>query len=88
MAEKIKLPSIDSIHELAQFWDSHEITDFEDELEEVDGTIFERDSNHESISVFLDHNDFPILKRIAQQLGKNEKDLVKEWVQNKIHEYC
>ena len=29
------LPKTDSIQELAQFWDTHDLTDFEDELEEV-----------------------------------------------------
>jgi len=30
-----KIPETDSIQELAQFWDTHDLTDFEDELEEV-----------------------------------------------------
>lgn len=35
-----KLPQTDSITELAQFWDEHDLTDYEDELEEVESTIF------------------------------------------------
>jgi hypothetical protein len=31
----------DSIHELAQFWDQHDLADFEDELEEVAESVFE-----------------------------------------------
>jgi hypothetical protein len=38
----------DSIHELAQFWDTHDLTDFEDELEEVTEPVFERDSRVKS----------------------------------------
>ena len=30
-----KIPRLDSITELARFWDTHDLTDFEDELEEV-----------------------------------------------------
>ena len=30
-----KIPHTDSIAELARFWDTHDLTDFEDELEEV-----------------------------------------------------
>jgi hypothetical protein len=33
--KKTKLPRTDSIQELAEFWDTHDLTDFEDELEEV-----------------------------------------------------
>jgi len=35
------LPKTDSIPELAQFWDTHDLTDFEDELEEVTEPVFE-----------------------------------------------
>ena len=30
------------LEELAEFWDTHDITDFEDELEEVKEPVFER----------------------------------------------
>jgi hypothetical protein len=30
--KKSKLTKIDSIYKLAEFWDTHELTDFEDEL--------------------------------------------------------
>jgi hypothetical protein len=36
-----KIPQTDSIQELAQFWDTHDLTDFEDELEEVKESVFE-----------------------------------------------
>ena len=38
------LPSTDSIQELAKFWDTQDVTDFEDDLEEVREPVFERDS--------------------------------------------
>ncbi len=40
--KKSKLPKTDSIQELAVFWDSHDLTDFEDELEEVTEPVFVR----------------------------------------------
>ena len=36
------IPQTDSIQELAHFWDTHDLTDFEDELEEVSVPVFER----------------------------------------------
>ena len=30
-----RIPQTDSIRELAEFWDTHDVTDFDDELEEV-----------------------------------------------------
>jgi hypothetical protein len=37
-----KIPQNDSIEELAKFWDTHDITDFEEELEEVSEPGFDR----------------------------------------------
>jgi len=40
--KKPKMPETDSIRELAEFWDTHDLTDFEDELEEVTEPVFVR----------------------------------------------
>jgi hypothetical protein len=40
--KKSKLPKTDSIQELAEFWDTHDLTDFEEELEEVAEPVFVR----------------------------------------------
>jgi hypothetical protein len=37
---KPRLPIADSIMELAEFWDLHDLTDFESELEEVSEPVF------------------------------------------------
>src|SRR5262245_57509622 len=37
-----KIPPTDSLTELARFWDTHDLTDFEDQLEEVREPVFER----------------------------------------------
>ena len=37
-----KVPKTDSIEELASFWDAHDLTDFEDQLEEVTPPAFQR----------------------------------------------
>src|SRR5437870_1080779 len=37
-----KLPRTDSIQELANFWDSHDLTDYEDQLEEIAEPVFVR----------------------------------------------
>lgn len=36
------IPQTDSIKKLAEFWDSHDLTDFEEQLEEVTEKVFER----------------------------------------------
>ena len=39
---RTNIPQTDSIQELAHFWDMHDLTDFEGELEEVSEPVFER----------------------------------------------
>lgn len=36
-----KIPQTESIQEMAEFWDTHDLTDFEDELEEVRELVFD-----------------------------------------------
>lgn len=31
----MRIPNTDSIHVLADFWDTHSVTDFDDQIEEV-----------------------------------------------------
>jgi hypothetical protein len=42
--KKTTLPRTDSIQELAQFWDTHDLTHFEEELEEVTEPVFVRET--------------------------------------------
>ena len=44
MKSKTRLPTTDSIRELANFWDTHDLTDFDDQLEEITEPVFERKS--------------------------------------------
>jgi hypothetical protein len=38
--KKSKIPKTDSIQQLAKFWDTHDLTDFADELGEVAEPVF------------------------------------------------
>ena len=49
---KVHLPHTDSIAELAQFWDEHDLTDFEDGLEEIAEPVFVRNSRDNDLSPF------------------------------------
>ncbi|MFN0199242.1 MAG: hypothetical protein ACKVT0_21030, partial [Planctomycetaceae bacterium] len=58
-----KLPQSDSIQELAQFWDTHDLTDFENDLEEVTEAVFERET---TVMVHLSSADAVVIKEIAK----------------------
>lgn len=42
MKDKTRLPATDSVRELASFWDTHDLTDFDNQLEVVAEPVFER----------------------------------------------
>ena len=73
------IPKTDSIQELAHFWDTYDLTDFEDELEEVDEPIFES-----VISVQLEPEELEVIKTLAKAYGISPANLIREWVVERI----
>jgi len=63
---QIQIPEFKTIKEMATFWDSHDITDFEDQLIEVKEPIFEKMKSG-IISFMLDSEQYDKLKKIADQ---------------------
>jgi hypothetical protein len=81
--KKRKLPSTDSVEELARFWDTHDVTDFEDELEEVTEPVFVR-AKGASLSIVLPAADVRRLKGIARAMGVRETTVVRQWIVEKL----
>ena len=75
------LPETDSIQKLVQFWDTHDLTDFEDELEEVAEPVFE---HHTVIAVNLKSTEAEAVRRIAEAEGVPDVELIRGWVREKI----
>ena len=59
-----QIPHTDSIAELARFWDTHDLTDFEDALEEVTESVFERRAE-ETVTIHLPIPEVEAVKRLA-----------------------
>ena len=76
------LPQTDSIQELARFWDTHDLTDFEDQLEEVTQPVFERQT---VIPLSLESAEAEAVRKIAKSKGVREAELIRRWVREKIH---
>ena len=82
--KRIKIPHTDSIEELARFWDTHDLTEFEDQLEEVTDPLFER-KPETVITLHLRPQEVAAVKRVAQVRGVEEATLLREWVLEKLH---
>jgi len=83
--KRVKIPHTDSIEELARFWDTHDLTEFEDQLEEVTELVFER-TPEEVITLHLQPQEIAAVKRVAQARGIEEATLLREWVREKLHD--
>lgn len=78
---KPPIPKTDSIEELARFWDTHDLTDYLDELPEVPSPF--RRGNRVSVPLSSDEHD--AVRRLADREGVDEGTLIHEWVREKLH---
>lgn len=61
------IPKTDSIQELAHFWDTHDLTDFEDEL----GT---------QLLIPLEPRELEALSALAKSRDTSPVNLIREWL--------
>ena len=72
-----KIPKTDSIREMADFWDSHDLTDFEAEMEEVTEPVFEREK---VVQIHLPTKDAETVESMARSRGLNPAELMRTWI--------
>lgn len=75
------LPKTDSISELAKFWDTHDVTDFGEELEEVREPVFAS----ALLTVQLSPPDAEALHALALKRRVSDSELVCQWVREHVH---
>ena len=81
--KKINIPQTDSIGELARFWDTHDLTEFEGQFEEVVEPVFEP-SPEAAVALRLQPQEMTAVKQAAQARGIEETALLREWVLEKL----
>jgi CopG antitoxin of type II toxin-antitoxin system len=82
--KKPKIPSTDSIEEFARFWETHDATDFEDEVEEVTEPVFVR-KPRTVMTIRLEPQEAEAVEKIAKARGVEESALLREWVRESIN---
>jgi hypothetical protein len=76
------LPNTDSIQELASFWETHDLTEFDDQLQEVTEPVFER--HGKVIHVPLTFEQARALESLAQSHGVDAASLIQQWVRENM----
>ena len=77
-----RIPRFQSIEEEAEFWDTHDLTEFEAEFELVEDVHFivTRGGPKKGITIRLDPDTFAALAHHAEQAGVRPSALVRLWV--------
>jgi predicted DNA binding CopG/RHH family protein len=78
-----KIPQSDSIDKLARFWDTHDLTEFEDQLEDVRAPVFERETSG-VIAIRLHPQEAEAVKEAAKARGVRQATLIRQWVRDKL----
>lgn len=85
LKKKSRIPEFKTYKEEAHFWDTHSITDFEDETEDVD-IVFDLDKpRDETLVVRLQKDLKEKLEKIARNRGLNLSTLARMWLIEKLH---
>lgn len=82
--KKSKIPNFKTYEEMAEFWDTHEFTEFKDELEDVD-IVFELDKPRtESLVLRVQKDIKEKLQKVARSKGLNVSTLARMWLMEKL----
>lgn len=86
LKKKSKIPKFKTYEEEANFWDTHEITEFEDETEDVE-IVFELNKPRDEAIVLRVQKDLKEkLDKKARSLGLNLSTLARMWLMEKLQE--
>lgn len=75
------IPLTDSIKELAEFWDTHDITDFDEQMEEVERPVFQQGT---TVRVHLTADEAKEVERLASANRMGCEQLLRKWALEKI----
>ena len=81
-----KIPKFASEQEEAEFWGTHSITDYLDELTPVEVTVVDARPRKEQISLRLDRETITRLKALARQRGIGYQTLIRMWVMERLNQ--
>jgi len=74
-----KIPKFKSDKEAAEFWDTHSLADYEEDLKPAKDVVFVR-PDRQIISLRLDTKIVKALKRIASEKGIGYSPLLRMWI--------
>jgi hypothetical protein len=83
-SDKSRVPDFQSREEEAEFWDTHDFTEFLDETRQVKLQVSKNLAS--ALSVRLDHQDREELERRAARQGSGPSTLVRMWIKDRLRQ--
>ena len=80
-----KIPEFASDKEAAEFWDTHDLTNLEDELELAKDVVFVKPET-QTISIRMDRQLVERLKAIATYKGMGYSPLIRMWITERLRQ--
>lgn len=80
---KNKIPDFKTIEEAREFWETHSLADFTDDLEVVDDVQFVK-RNNLIISLDLGKEDMKRLRLLAKKKGIGLNDMITLWIKEHL----
>jgi len=81
MKKRNKLPELDNLKAMANFWNDHDFTDFKDEFEEAPAIKFDI-KNRRYLPISLEM--YEKMEPIAQGKRMSVERLMRSWVEEKL----
>ena len=75
-----QIPDFTSLEEFQEFWDTHDITEFEDQLREVDFTVDIQKGRH---LVAVEEGLLRRIRSAARRKGVSTETLINVWLMEK-----
>lgn len=82
---KSKIPEFKTYEEEAEFWDTHSITDFEDETEDVEIIFALEKPKEETLVLRLQKDTKEKLAKAAKKRGVSTSTLARVWLTEKLY---
>lgn len=84
--QKSKIPTFKNRQELAQFWDTHDVADYVDELTPVNLTFDLGKPKEETVMFRLDTGVKQYLTHLARNKGLSTSSLLRMWIMEKFNQ--
>jgi predicted amino acid dehydrogenase len=79
-----KLPQFETLDELVEFWETHDFTDYIDEMEEVSLASLKAETT--LLQIPLDPEQLAELERLAIRRGLTVNRLARGWIEDRLRQ--